>query len=36
MVEKTKEIYYSNLTIYTDSEDEKRFVKNNDFYNFLE
>ena len=36
IMQKSKEIYYTNLTIFSDSEDERKYKKTNDFYNFLE
>ena len=36
VIKNTKEIYYSNLTIYSDEEKEKMYKKKNKFYEFLE
>ena len=35
MIHKTKSIFYSNMTIYSDSEEERLMLKNNSFLSFL-
>ena len=36
LIQKTKEFYFSNQVIFSDSEEEEQMRKDNTFYKFLE